>query len=105
MDVLKRLRELQDERGWTDYKTAKEANLSHSTISNIFKRNTLPNIDTLESICNGFGITLSQFFWESDNDTIELTSKDKELFNNWVKLSEEDKSIILHIIKKFNESR
>lgn len=62
MNVLNRLRELQNERGWTDYETAKRAGLSHSTISNIYKRNTIPNIFTLEAICKGFGITLSQFF-------------------------------------------
>ena len=100
MDILKRLRELQKVHGWTDYETAKRADLSHSTISNIYKRNTIPNIFTLESICKGFGITLSQFFWESDNDTVELTIKDRELFYNWLKLSDEDKSLVLQLIKK-----
>lgn len=100
MNVLNRLHELQNERGWTDYETAKRAGLSHSTISNIYKRNTIPNIFTLEAICKGFGITLSQFFWESDNDTIELTVEDRELFYNWIKLSDENKSLILQLIKK-----
>ena len=71
MDVLERLRGLLDERGWTEYRLAKECGLSESTIANIFRRNSVPSITTLESICNGFGITLSQFF--ADGDMVELT--------------------------------
>ena len=32
MDAQKRIKQLMEERGWTDYRLAKEANLSHSTI-------------------------------------------------------------------------
>lgn len=85
MDVLERLRGLLDERGWTEYRLAKECGLSESTIANIFRRNSVPSITTLESICNGFGITLSQFF--ADGDMVELTPQAKELFDNWVTLT------------------
>ena len=76
MDVLERLRGLLDERGWTEYRLAKECGLSESTIANIFRRNSVPSITTLESICNGFGITLSQFF--ADGDMVELTPRNKK---------------------------
>lgn len=97
MDVLKRLRELQKEYGWSDYRIAKEAGLSQGTVSNCYKRNTIPNIYTLEAICNGFGITLAQFF--AENDLVELTPELKELFTNWSKLTEEKKNILMQIIK------
>ncbi len=97
MDVLKRLRELQKEYGWSDYRIAKEAGLSQGTVSNCYKRNTIPNIYTLEAICNGFGITLAQFF--AENDLVELTPELKELFTNWSKLTEEKKSILMQMIK------
>lgn len=42
MDVLQKLRQLQQERGWSDYRIAKEAKLSPNTVSNIFRRGTLP---------------------------------------------------------------
>lgn len=35
MDTQKRIRELMEEHKWTDYRLAKEANLSHSTVTNI----------------------------------------------------------------------
>lgn len=62
MDVLKRLKKLQSEYGWSDYRIAKKAGLSQGTVSNIYKRNTIPNLFTLEAICKAFGMTLSQFF-------------------------------------------
>lgn len=62
MDTQKRIKELMAERGWTDYRLAKEANLSHSTITNMFNRNKAPTPPTLEAVCQAFGITLAQFF-------------------------------------------
>ena len=100
MDVLERLRVLLDERGWTEYRLAKECGLSESTIANIFRRNSVPSITTLESICTGLGITLSQFF--PDGDMVELTPQAKELFDNWVTLTPEQKNAVLTMVRTFN---
>ncbi len=97
MDVLDRLRKLQSDFGWSDYRIAKEAGLSPGTVSNVYKRNNIPNITTLEAICKAFNISLSQFF--SDNDSIELTPELKELFDNWIKLPEDKRTVLLQLIK------
>ncbi len=97
MDVLKRLKKLQTEYGWSDYRIAKNAGLSQGTVSNIYKRNTIPNLYTLEAICKAFGITLSQFF--ADNDMIELTPELKMLFETWIKLPSEKRELFLKMIK------
>lgn len=62
MDAQKRIGQLMEERGWTDYRLAKEANLSHSTVTNMFNRNDAPTLPTLKAVCRAFGITLAQFF-------------------------------------------
>ena len=51
MDTHERLRQLLKERKWTEYRLAKKCGLSESTLANIFKRNTVPSIPTLEAIC------------------------------------------------------
>ena len=89
MDVHKRLRQLLNERGWTEYRLSKKCGLSESTLANIFRRNTMPSITTLEAICNGFGITLSQFF--AENEMVELTPELKNLFDKWISLTPEQK--------------
>ena len=62
MDVIKRITELTSERGWSTYRLAQKSGLSASTIANIYRRNTVPSLSTLEALCDAFGITLSQFF-------------------------------------------
>lgn len=91
-----------DEKGWTEYRLSKECGLSESTIANIFRRNTIPSISTLEAICNGFGITLSQFF--ADYDMVEMTPELKELFDQWMTLTAEQKKIILDMAKALNKA-
>lgn len=50
MDIQQHIKELMAERGWTNYRLGKEASLSHSTITNLFKRNNAPTIPTLEAV-------------------------------------------------------
>ena len=81
MDIQGRIRELMEERSWTEYRLAKEANLSHSTVA----------------ICNAFQMTLSQFFCE-DGNLIELTDEEKELISRWKQLSAEQRKVLLELM-------
>lgn len=103
MDVHKKLRQLLNDRGWTEYRLSKECGLSESTIANIFKRNTLPSIPTLESICRGFGISVSQFF--AEGDMVEMTPELKTLFDSWCSLTIEQKKVIMQVIDTLNSDR
>ena len=97
MDTNERFRKLMNARDWSEYRLAKETGLSQSTIANLFKRNTVPSITTLETICKGFGITLSQFF--CDGNMIELSDEQKKLFDIWVMLTKEQKQLLFALIK------
>ena len=100
MNTHDRLRKLMKERGWTEYRLSKECGLSESTLANIFRRNTVPSITTLETICDAFGITLSQFF--AEGEMVELTPELKVLFENWVSLTPDQKEAVLHMIQALN---
>ena len=102
MDVHKRLRQLLNERGWTEYRLSKKCGLSESTLANIFRRNTMPSITTLEAICNGFGITLSQFF--AEDEMVELTPELKNLFDKWISLTPEQKNAVYSMVNAFDNS-
>lgn len=103
MDTLERLRQLMAERNWTMYRLAKEGDLSHSTVKNIFSRNTLPSIDTLERICDAFGITLAQFF--AEGEMIDLSPELKRLFDSWVNLTVEQKQLVQSMMDAFNHDK
>ena len=62
MDATAKIKEMMKQRGWTAYKLSKQSGLSEATVANIIRRNTIPTVTTIEAICNGFGISLSQFF-------------------------------------------
>lgn len=99
MDVIKRIDMLMKERNWSDYKLSAESGLSSSTIANIHRRNTVPSISTLESICSAFGITLAQFFTE-DSHTVQLNKEQQDLFDHWISLTENQKKLIYQLIKE-----
>lgn len=97
MGTQKRIRELMKERGWTDYRLAKEANLSHSTVTNMFNRNNAPTLPNLEAVCKAFGIILAQFFSEG-NESNALTEEQQLLFSKWSMLSDEQKQLLLGLM-------
>ncbi len=96
MDAQRRIKQLMEERGWTDYRLAKESNLSHSTVTNMFNRNNAPTLPTLEAVCKAFGITLAQFFTEGNNP--ELTEEQRVLFAKWSTLNDNQKQALLALI-------
>lgn len=96
MDAKQRIRNLMEERQWSEYRLAIASGLSQSTIANIFNRNTTPSVSTLESICSGFGITLAQFF--AEGEMVELTEEQREMFQAWSTLSKPQKEVLQQLI-------
>ncbi len=96
MDAKQRIRQLMDERQWSEYRLAIASGLSQSTVANIFNRNTMPSVSTLESICGGFGITLAQFF--AEGNLVELTQEQQEMFAAWSTLTKAQKEVLRQLI-------
>lgn len=98
IDVLKKITKLRLERNWTEYELAKYSGLTQSTISTWYRKNQIPTLPTLEKICKGLGITLSQFFAEG-KDPISLTSKQKKMLDNWSTLNTNQQEIIMNLLE------
>ena len=96
MDIQIRIRKLMAEREWTDYRLAKKANLSHSTVTNMFNRNNAPTLPTLDAVCGAFGITLSLFFTEGEE--AQLTEEQQKLFSKWSTMTDRQKQILLDLM-------
>lgn len=97
IDIHARLQQLLESRGWTTYRLAVNCGLSHATIANIYKRNTVPSVSTLEAICRGFGITLSQFF--AEGEMVELTPELQAVFTCWADLTPRQKAAALEVMR------
>lgn len=86
-------------RGWSYYDLANESGLTQSTISSLLNRNNPPKVETLQCICEAFGITLAQFFLE--DETIEILSqKEKNLVNLFRNLPEQKKQALIELIDR-----
>lgn len=81
-DVIGRINELCKSRSWTYYRLAKEAGIPYSTLSTMLHKTFTPTVPSLMKLCDGFGITLAQFFDEGDETTL-LTKKQKECLAQW----------------------
>lgn len=97
-DVLARIREEQIKRSWSDYELAEKSGITQSTISTWYKRGIEPGIASVEKICDGLGISLAQFF---QIDEKMLSKEQKELFEVWSQLSDNQKKKVLAMLKSF----
>lgn len=98
MNIADRINELLKQRGWTAYRLAQEADIPQSTLSNIFNRPYEPTVSTLEIICKGFGITMSEFFAQ-DGEPMTLTTEQRETLEHWNKLTADQRKILLDFLK------
>lgn len=104
MNVLEKIKKLQKERGWSTYKLAYESCLTQSTLSNMFARGTCPTVDTLEKICDAFGITLSEFF-ENDESKIYVSKEEIQLLNQYRALTEKKRLLLNQLFQRFLKSK
>jgi len=102
MDVIARITELMEMRGWSKYRLAKESGISNSTIGNMFRRNSIPDIQTIEMLCKGMNITVSQFF--AENELIELDAEQQETIFKMSFLTSKQKGFVSDLINSYNEA-
>ena len=83
--VFERIEYLRKIKHFSMYRLAKEAEIPYSSLNNIIHRRTCPTVSTLEKLCKGLNISLSEFFdfelYPLKNET--LTPIEDELLNKY----------------------
>lgn len=92
--VVEYIKDLCKQREWSNYKLAKESGIPFSSLNTMLKHGHIPTTNNLIKICNGFGITLSQFFSGIEGLT-EPSTEDQELLSIWHLLDEHSKELAL----------
>lgn len=87
--VIERINNLCEARSWSYYRLAKESGIAYSTLFTMMNKAKDPSISTLQKICNGFSITMSQFF-DDDDLCSKITISDKVHIQKWMKLTSEN---------------
>lgn len=100
-NVLEKIEEERLSRNWSEYTLAKNSGITPSTISTWYRRNLQPSISSIEKICKGLDISLSQFFASPDDNCVNLTDSQQEILNIWKCLNEEQKGATIKMLKLF----
>lgn len=101
MDVLKKINKMRLDRDWSIYRLSLESGIAQSTLTNMFNRETLPSITTLECICHAFGISMSEFFLDETEQA--ETADESELVELYRSLSSEGKQGLMLLLKEIKK--
>jgi len=93
--VLQKIKMLLDERGWTLYHLAKESDINYATLKNLFQSGKLLTVPTLMRVCEGFGISMSEFFAEEYVSENQLTFFDKKLLEYFHRLRKNERQLVM----------
>ena len=105
MDVLKKINKLRIDRKWSVYRLSVESGISQSTLTNMFNRETLPSITTLECICHAFGITMSEFFDDCGEVEVAVDGGRREFTALYESLPPQTRRAILNLMRELSAPR
>lgn len=97
-DSISRIKSLCAERGFSYYELAKRSNIPYSTLNTMILKNNSPTLPTLCKLCEGFGISLIQFFY--GNDQMEaLTDEQKECLKLFSLLDSRERELAIAFMR------
>lgn len=97
-DILAEITRLRLQRGWSEYDLAKNSGLTQSTISTWYRKNQTPTIQTLDKVCRGFGITLSQFLTKAAR-LYRLPMTSAKCWSHWSALTPKQREAVLQLLE------
>lgn len=101
LDVIARIRELCHERQLSGYELARRSGIPYSTLNTLLLKGSQPSLPTLRKLCAGFGITVQQFF--ADTDAATLTEAQKECLSLFSVLSAEQQALVISYMKGLSQ--
>ena len=102
MNVIDRINELCRKHHLSKYKLSMITGISQSAFSKMSKQQSTLSLDTIQRICDAFGISLAQFFSTTD-EYPDLTEQQKQLLHAWSLLDTKKRDYALLLIQKLLE--
>lgn len=97
-NVNARIKQLCNERGFSYYELAKRSEIPYSTLNTMMLKENQPSLSTLKKLCNGFGITLLQFF-NTEDTPVTLSDTQKECLALFDVLTPEEQALAIAYMK------
>ena len=95
IDVKAKINFLMEANKWTEYELSRRSGVHRSTIASIARGKNSPRVDTLNDICEAFGISISDFFKEESSDVDNIVGR-------YRRLDERKKLLIRNIFELLN---
>lgn len=102
--ILQKIESYMKIRNWSLYKLAQEAEIPYSSLSSMFLKNTQPTIPTLEKICAGLSISMSDFFADKYLDSVpfvEISEDERELIELYNSMCKADQDRFMFYARGF----
>lgn len=93
-DITKEIARICKEKKISRYALAKRAGIPDSTVRNMYQKGSTPNFSTLELICSGMGMTVSEFFAQSEVFPY-FTEDQMELMEIYSQLDDKNRQFLL----------
>lgn len=99
MNIMERIDDLCRQHKMSKYRLSLITGISQSAFSKMARQQSTLSLETIQRICDAFGISLAQFFSES-KEYPDLTPQQKQLLQYWTLLNEKKRSYVLLMIEK-----
>lgn len=100
-EIIQRITNLMSQKGLNVNKLAQLSDLAPSTLNSMLDRGNTPTLPTLIKICNGLGITITQFFISDADQQVTLTPDQKLLIETFNHLNPNSQVLLLKIAEDF----
>ena len=98
-DIMARVKQLMEERNWTQYELVKRSGIAKSTVNTWWNTNSAPGISSIEAMCKAFGISLAQFFTTDNDEVCFPTTYQKNLMSVSDRLNDKQKGTLIDFIE------
>ena len=95
---LERIRGLCTERNWSYYQLSKASGIPYSTLNTMLHKEHMPSLPTLQKLCQGFGISMAEFF-EPGRNQRGLTENQRQCLSLFTSLPAKDQELALAFMK------
>ena len=99
MDVLTRIANLREEKGWSLYQLANKAGLTYKTLYNWYNGDSVPTVKALEAVAEALEVPLCELF---TTDKIFVADEElQKLISKWKRLNSKQKNAIMSVINTY----
>lgn len=99
MNIMERIDELCKKHNISKYRLSQITGISQSAFSKMARQQSTLSLETIQRICDAFGISVAQFF-SNPGEYPDLSEQQKKLLQSWALLDEKKRDYALLMIEK-----